>query len=279
MKRLLAITCLVGFALAFPVAAAEEGSEDNWKIRWSEDFIGPAGSLPDPRHWTVEAGNDGFGTGQLQAYTARPQNVSLDGQGDLVITALRESYGGMAYTSARIGTRDKSEFRYGAIEIRAKLPFGAGVGAAAWTGGFGKGVAWPKCGQRGIFEVFGADFGRVVSRLVGASQMDEKAPVSQAEPFIFPEGQGVNGWHVYRHEYLPARGNSPEEMRFYVDGKMYRRSRPQWFPGVWTFNQFDHFLVLNIAIGGDNPWGLPDPTTPFPQRMIVDYARLYDLQQ
>ncbi len=277
MFRATLIRTLIFFALALPAWAQEDQENaQKWKLRWAEDFIGPAGSLPDPKHWSVEKGSHGFGSEELQAYTARAQNVSLNGQGELVITALREDYEGMAYTSGRIHTRDKVEFRYGAIEIRAKLPFGYGIGAAAWTGGHGKGVPWPQCGERDIWEVFGADYTRIVSTLIGSSKLDENVPVGQSESYIFPQGQGVNGWHIYRHEYLPSHGDEPQEMRFYVDGQRYRRSRADWFPGVWTFHQYNHFLVLNIAIGGDRPWGLPDPATPFPQRMVIDSIRLYD---
>ncbi len=294
MKSLPALAFAAGLVACGSLHAQPEGSvvtnigtpkaqtiaaptQRTWKLRWSDDFIGPAGVSPDPHFWTLEQGNHGFGAEELQAYTARPQNVSLSGRGELIITALREDYEGLAYTSGRIHTRDKVEFRYGAIEIRAKLPSGHGIGAAAWTGGFGKGVSWPRCGERDIWEVFGGDATRIVSSLIGPSKLDLSVPAGQSESYYFPEGQNVSGWHIYRHEFTPAGGlDEPEEMRFYVDGQLYRRARPDWFGGEWVFNQQNHFLVFNIAIGGERPWGLPDISTEFPVRMIIDYVRLYD---
>ena len=272
-SRCLILICLLLLSAARPAAAQER-----WVLRWSDEFSGPVGNPPNSAIWTMEEGAHGFGGEELQAYTARPQNVSLDGHGNLVITALEESYGPVGYTSGRIHTRGKKEFRYGAIEIRAKLPSGYGVGAAAWTCCFGKGVAWPGCGERDIWEVFGADASRVVSSLVASSKLNEAVPVGQSESYYFPKGQDVTDWHVYRHEYVPARGKEPEEMRFYVDGTLYRRAKPEWFPGVWTFDRYNHFLLLNIAIGGDRPWGRPVPTTTFPQQMVVDYVRFYSYE-
>ncbi len=246
-------------------------------LSWADEFNGPAASAPDARNWTLETGDHGFGAQELQTYTDSPDNISLDGQGNLVITVRREDYG--AYTSARIHTRGKLEFHYGAIEVRAKLPSGDGLGAAIWTGGFGKGVPWPLCGERDILEVFGADTTRIVSTLMGASKENKRAVIAQSESYVFPEGEDVTGWHVYRHEYRFSPDDRPEEMHFYVDGKLYRRARPDWFGGEWLFSKYKHFLVMNIAVGGDRPWGSPTDATELPQQMIVDYARFYDVKR
>lgn len=257
------------------IVKPESVNEQAWTLRWADEFNGPAGSPPDSRSWNIETGGHGFGAHELQTYQDRPENLALDGQGNLVITVRLEDYGG--FTSARIHTREKIEFTYGAMEIRAKLPSGAGLGAAIWTGGFGNETPWPLCGERDIVEVFGADASRAVSSLVGASKENEDVMVGQSESYVFPQGQDVTGWHVYRYEYAFSLDDRPEEMRFYVDGQLYRRARADWFPGQWVFGKYKHFLLLNVAVGGDRPWGSPTGETQLPQQMVVDYVRLYDV--
>ena len=95
------------------------------RVLWFEDFIGPAGSLPQSSHWAFDVGTD-WGNAQLEYDTARPSNVSLDGQGNLAITARRESFQGSAYTSGRINTRGLFSRSQGRFEARMKLPSGRG---------------------------------------------------------------------------------------------------------------------------------------------------------
>ena len=264
-------TVAVAFVWAVPPAWC-----GTWKLRWEDAFDGPAGSLPDSRYWTVETGAHGFGAGELQAYTDHPQNISINGRGELVISALRERFADVAYTSGRIHTRGKQEFKYGAVEVRAKFPCGYGIGPAIWTSGFDKGDPWPWVGERDIVEVIGAECAKIATTLIGASKLDRNVQTGGAEYYYFPEGQDATGWHVYRHEFAPAQADQSEEMRFYVDGNLYRRTQPEWFGGVWNFDKYDHFLLLNVAVGGDRPWGFPSPDTPFPQSLTVDYVRFYD---
>jgi len=99
--------------LSFTLITCEEENniieDHNWQLVWADDFDGAAGESPDKSNWTFEIGtgpnNDGWGNAELEYYTDRPENASLDGQGNLAITAKRESYAGSGYTSARMITQ------------------------------------------------------------------------------------------------------------------------------------------------------------------------------
>ena len=99
----------------------------DWELTWSDEFDGAAGVLPDATKWTYDIGNGGWGNQELQYYTNRPENVSLDGNGNLVITAKSESFGGSSFTSARIKTQGLFEQAYGRFEARLKTPYGPGI--------------------------------------------------------------------------------------------------------------------------------------------------------
>ena len=132
----------------------------NWQLTWSDDFDGLAGESPDAGKWTFDIGtgpnNDGWGNSELQYYTDRTTNASLDGNGNLVITARRELYAGSAFTSARINTLGTFEQAYGRIEARIKTPWGPGIWPAFWMLGSDAGaVGWPQCGEIDIMELRG----------------------------------------------------------------------------------------------------------------------------
>ena len=122
---------------------------------WEDDFDGPAGSPPDPARWTAELGGGGWGNEELQTYTDDPANLALDGEGNLLITAVGSAAGDgeRAWTSARITTLDKAHFRYGRIEVRARVPAGRGLWAAGWTMGKNiREVGWPAGGEIDVVE-------------------------------------------------------------------------------------------------------------------------------
>jgi len=126
---------IVGIVAAFMLATSFFGCKPddfqklerrNWQLVWSDEFDGPAGQSPDPSKWTYDigTGQDGWGNQELQVYTDRPENVSLDGEGNLAITALRS---GNSFTSARIKTQGLFEQQYGRFEARLKTPYGPGM--------------------------------------------------------------------------------------------------------------------------------------------------------
>jgi len=135
-------------ALVSPVQGA-------WRLIWSDEFNGPANSLPDPSKWTYDLGNNnGWGNHELETYTNLPENAHMDGQGNLVIhveTALS------GYTSARLKTQGLFAAQYGRVEARIKLPSGQGIWPTFWMLGSDVGtVGWPWCGEIDIMENIGS---------------------------------------------------------------------------------------------------------------------------
>jgi beta-glucanase (GH16 family) len=106
----------------------------NWQLVWEDDFDGIAGESPDSAKWTYDIGTgaNGWGNSELQYYTDRPENISMDGEGNLAITARSESFGGSSFTSARIKTQNLFEQAYGRFEARLKMPWGPGIWPAFW---------------------------------------------------------------------------------------------------------------------------------------------------
>jgi beta-glucanase (GH16 family) len=195
----------------------------------------------------------------------------LDGHGGLAITAVKSaphtfqtSHGTGEFSSARIITRKKFSVKYGRIEARIKIPGGQGLWPAFWMLGENIGtVGWPGCGEVDIMENIGKEPDTVHGSLHGPGN-DSSAPFRLKSPARF-----ADDFHVYAVEW------EPQELRWYVDGQLYKRvTQKDLPPGVkWVFNQ-PFFLLLNLAVGGSWP-GNPDKTTPFPAVMTVDYVRVY----
>src|ERR1035438_10186336 len=144
------------------IAAVPAQSTTGWQLVWSDEFNGAAGSPPDPTKWNYDLGGGGWGNGEAETYTNSPNNVFQDGNGNLVIRAIRDASGN--YTSARLQTgapgastqTADNNWQYGLVVARIKLPFGQGVWPAFWM--LGEDIAtvsWPTCGEVDIMENFG----------------------------------------------------------------------------------------------------------------------------
>ena len=157
--RLFLVTLLT---LVTAFAAASQTTTTGWQLVWSDEFNGAAGTPPDPTKWNYDLGANGWGNGELENYTNSTDNAFQDGNGNLVIRAIRDSSG--HFTSARLqsGSPGASthtadgNWQYGLVEARIKLPFGHGVWPAFWMLGENIGtVNWPACGEIDIMENFG----------------------------------------------------------------------------------------------------------------------------
>lgn len=251
----------------------EQSDSSAWKIDgytliWQDEFEGPQ---VDASKWVCEIGNNnGWGNNELEYYTNRPENVKID-NGNLIITAKKESYSGKDYTSARLKTQGKFSCRYGKIESRIKLPYGQGIWPAFWMLGNNiSTVGWPKCGEIDIMEMIGGSGTRDNTVYGTAHWADEKgAHVSNGKNYLYPGGKFSDDYH-----------------RFAL---MWDEEKMIWlFDDIWYFIfpinsttlsafQKNQFMLLNLAVGGNWP-GNPDGTTVFPQTMTVDYVRVYQLQ-
>jgi beta-glucanase (GH16 family) len=229
---------------------------------WRDEFDGT--SL-NPSYWTFEIGNgtDGWGNKELQYY--REENTTVK-DGFLTITAKKETFGGREYTSSRIKTQDKKTFKYGRIDIRAKLPKGQGIWPALWMLGNNiSTVNWPKSGEIDIMELIGGGPGRD-NTTHGTLHYDNNGYATTGKSFTLPSGIFNDDFHLFTLVWTAG------SIKWMVDN--------QEFYSVdissSAYNEFhDQFFVLfNVAVGGNWP-GSPNAATTFPQQMMVDFIRVF----
>lgn len=234
----------------------------NSGLLWSDEF-NYTGS-PDPAKWgyDIGRGNNGWGNGEAQYYTNRTDNVKVE-DGLLKITAKKESYEGANYTSARILTEGKLDFKYGKVEVRAKLPIGKGTWPAIWMLGSSiRTVGWPACGEIDIMEHVGNNQGTVQSAMHTPSSYG--GTINHGSQFL---NDVSTAFHVYSVEW------TVEQMIFAVDGVVHYKYNPSTKnSNTWPFDA-KQFIILNVAMGGGFG-GAIDPN--FSQStMEIDYVRVY----
>lgn len=229
---------------------------------WSDEF---EGTELNSENWSYEigTGNNGWGNNELEYY--RQENTTIR-EGCLVIEARKENFGGRQYTSSRIVTRGKRAFRYGRIDIRAVLPQGQGIWPALWMLGsnFGS-VGWPACGEIDIMEMIGGS-GRE-NTVHGTVHWDNNGSYANyGKSYKLASGKFSDEFHVFTIKWTASA------IEWYVDDVKYNAIdiSPD---GLSEFRN-NFFFIFNIAVGGNWP-GNPDATTTFPQRMAVDYVRVF----
>jgi len=236
----------------------------DWQLVWSDEFDGAAGQLPDAAKWALDlgTGQNGWGNSELQSYTNDPENVSLDGTGNLVLTALRS---GNSFTSARIKTQGLFAQQYGRFEARLKTPYGPGLWPAFWMLGSNiETVSWPQCGEIDIMELRGQQPHIMQGTLHGPGYSGGN-PITKG--YALQNARFDTDFHRFAIEWDAAK------IDFFVDDYLYQRIERGDVPGEWVYDQ-PFFMILNVAVGG-NYVGFPTDQTPFPQKMIVDYVRVY----
>lgn len=274
MKRVagLCMLALLGCGDEAPSSAADAGADagaKQWQLVWSDEFDGSAGSPPDARYWTPEVGGDGFGNAQLEFNTDRTENAALDGSGHLVITARRELYQGSSYTSARLITRDLVEVRQGRVEARLKMPVGSGMWPAFWMLGANfPETPWPACGEIDVVEYRGQEPGIANAAVHGPGYSGGQA---------IDDAAAVAGGGLHRDFHTYAVEWSADEIVWFVDDYEYHRVTRESLPPLttWVFDQ-PFFLLLNLAVGG-NYVGPVGADTVFPQALVADYVRAYEV--
>ena len=231
-------------------------------MTFSEEFN--YSGAPNTSKWTYDLGrgDGGWGNNESQFYTNRPENVVVE-NGILKITAKKENYEGAAYTSARIKTQGKFNFRYGKVEVRAKLPQGGGTWPAIWMLGSNiTSVGWPASGEIDIMGHVGNNPNTIISAIhTPSSHGNTQNKATTAVPGATTE------FHVYGLEW------TPDKLVFSVDGDVHYTYNPaEKNASTWPFDS-NQFLILNVAVGG-TLGGAIDPDF-VSGTMEVDYVRVY----
>ncbi len=240
-----------------PIAVPE-----GWILLWNDEFDEKA---INSKNWTYDLGAGGWGNGEAQYYTSRPENARLE-NGMLVIEARQEKFDDSYYTSARLKTQGLQNFQYGRIEARLKVPEGKGLWPAFWMLGSNfDGSNWPDCGEIDIMEYIGKEPDLILGTLHGPG---------------YSGAMGISAWnrqiyniaddyHTYAIEW------ETDEIRWYYDDEQYHTvTRKDVGDREWVFDQ-PFFIILNLAVGGQ----LPGPVgldTEFPTQYLVDYVRVYE---
>ncbi len=223
-----------------------------YQLVWSDEFNNAS---IDTSVWNFETGGNGFGNNEQEYY--QRANADIE-NGNLVITAKKETVGTNNYTSARLTTQGKKDFLYGRIEARIKLPVGQGFWPAFWMLGSNVNtVGWPACGETDIMEHINAD-----SLIYGTIHWDNNGHVQDGDKTTTTPSE----YHVYSVQW------DEYSIKWYVDSIEYHVSDI-------TKNSTDEFhqpffILLNFAVGGNWP-GQTINDALLPAKMYVDYVRVY----
>lgn len=275
MKLFLVTICVL--ALFAPPSKADE-----WTLIWSDEF--EYEGLPDKTKWDYE---EGFVRNkEMQYYTReRKENVRVE-NGVLVIEGRKEDFKNTKfkagsknwqeqrdvakYTSGSINTLGKAEFKYGRIEVRAKVPQGKGMWPAIWMMGTHRArVGWPRCGEIDIMEYVGKDPHSIHACIHFAD------PANKDEAIHKSAGKGTLTIHEpYKNFHIYAIEWNETQIRFFVGDKQYSTFNVD-AAGKGQDNPFlkPHYLLLNLAIGGS--WGGEIDDHALPQRYEIDYVRVF----
>jgi beta-glucanase (GH16 family) len=240
-------------------------SYPGYTLVWNDEFNGTALDL---NTWNQEIGNgsNGWGNNELEYYTSSTKNTFIS-NGNLIIEARKEPVSGFNYTSGRMTTQNKKAFTFGRIDMRAKLPVSKGIWPALWMLGANiNTVSWPACGEIDMMELIGTYPGRCYGTM-------HWKPVSgtntnKGSEYNLPSGNFSQQFHVFSIIW------TQDTIKWLVDDHLYlTTTKADVGTANYPFNA-DQFLIFNVAVGGNWP-GSPDANTVFPQRMFVDYVRVF----
>lgn len=238
------------------------------QLVWSDEFHG---SEIDPSRWNVYVGDGcpglcGFGNNELQYYSDRPENVKVE-NGKLIITALRDSHRTRDYSSAKLLTQGIEDWKYGRIEVMAKLPSGRGTWPAIWMlperNKYGN---WPRSGEIDIMEHVGFNPGMIYGT-VHTQSFNHMRRTEKNDSILISDA--AERFHLYTIEW------SEDKIDWFVDDQLYHTfDNTGKNSDDWPFDQPFH-LILNLAVGGS--WGgkMGVDDSIWPQSMEVDYVRVY----
>ena len=240
---------------------------ETYQLVWSDEF--DYDGLPDTLKWAYDTeGNEaGWGNNEAQHYTKRRLENARVEDGVLKIVSLKETFEGKEYTSARL--LSKVDWKYGRLEVNAKVPSGRGTWSAIWMmpGGWTfKDGNWPDVGEIDIMEHVGHDLG-VIHASAHSKDYQWQAQTQKTATVMFPDVS--KEFHAYILEW------TPEVLKAYVDDSLYFEYKNEGQgESKWPYDK-PFYLILNVAIGG--AWGNMKgiDREAFPQTMEVDYVRVY----
>lgn len=238
------------------LSAAGAVQAQNWQLVWQDEFTN--GISAD---WVFETGTGSGGWGNNEQQYYRRENASVS-NGQLVITARRESFGGMNYTSARMKTQGKRSWKYGKIEARIAMPSFQGVWPAFWMLGDNiSSVGWPACGELDVMEHVNTG-----GQVFGTAHWSD--PNNNYASYGGNTTTSITSFHTYSIEWDATL------VKWFVDGVKYHEINiANGINGTSEFHN-NFFILLNLAIGGNWP-GFTIDNNAFPANMYVDYVRVY----
>lgn len=234
------------------------------KLVWSDEFHYKG--LPDSSKWSYDIGGEGWGNHELQYYTAGKMANARVENGLLIIEAKKETIGKNEYSSARLVTKGKGDWTYGRIDVKAKLPKGLGTWPAIWMLGSTTPLKWPDDGEIDIMEHVGYNQG-VIHASAHTRKYFHSIGTQKTATTSLPDCS--EAFHVYSLDW------DAENITMLIDGKAYFSFKNEHTgKEAWPFDKPFH-LLLNVAVGGD--WGGQKGVDAniFPQKMEVDYVRVY----
>lgn len=241
---------------------------DGWELVWSDEFDG---TTIDPSNWTYDLGGWGWGNGEAQYYTDRPENAWVR-DGLLVIALRQEKYEDSYYTSARLKTQGLREFQYGRIEARIKVPAGAGTWPAFWMLGasFGRdeddpdASNWPDAGEIDVMEYVGRKPQTTYGTIHGPG---------------YAGAGSLGGWNVQAYDiaddfHTYAIEWDADGIEWFYDGEPFYEVGPDDIGDrEWVYDQ-PFFLILNLALGGTFGGNIALDLE-YPLHLYVDHVRVY----
>ena len=250
--------------LSFSIITSAQQLPLEWKMVWSDEFNNKG--LPDSSKWNYDVGGHGWGNNELQYYTSGRLTNARTKKGKLIVEAHKKNWEGKKYTSARLVSKGKGDWKYGRIEIKAKLPKGRGTWPAIWMLASTTPLKWPDDGEIDIMEHVGFNHGNIHAS-VHCKKYYHVIGTQKTDTIKVPDCSSA--FHVYSLEW------DAESISVFVDNKKYFTFKNEHTGyEAWPFDQPFH-LLLNIAVGGN--WGAQKGVDEniWPQRMEVDYVRVY----
>lgn len=246
-------------------------SYEGYTLKWADEFDGDSLNRDD---WNVELHEPGWVNAELQQYVDSKENIQVK-DGNLVIQPVKtvDESGKATYTSGRVNTQGKRDFKYGLFEAKVKVPTGMGYLPAFWMMPTDEDLygQWPRCGEIDIMEIMGQDTKKAMGTIHYGNPHGQK----QGE-YVLKNGDFSSQWHTFSVEWEPGK------IVWYVDGIKFHEAN-DWYSttegqGTVAYPApFDQkfYMILNLAIGGS--WvGYPDETTTYEdQSFVIDYVRAY----